>query len=227
MGGLGMDFESLKKQNNHLEMKLVTDNSFRKYGKVLDNYDFSELMQYMEDKTSIPEEGNIYVASVEDMEKFQINESLQNGFYAEMPIEIGYCNGKNSALNGLEYHKGSEIDVAVTDLVLLLGMVQDIENNQYESAKVEAFFVPKGTAVELYATALHFSPCKVCDEGFKCVVVLPRGTNLPLKKNEKDKGEGELLFTRNKWLLVHPSRKVLVDKGAHIGIMGENIEVKY
>ena len=46
-----------------------------------------------------------------------------------MPIQIGYCNGPNSTLNGLEYHKSSEINIAITDMVLLLGKVQEVENN--------------------------------------------------------------------------------------------------
>ena len=38
---------------------------------------------------------------------------LQKKGYGELPIQIGYCNGKNYKLNALEYHRSSEIDVAV------------------------------------------------------------------------------------------------------------------
>ena len=43
--------------------------------------------------------------------------------FGEMEIQIGYCNGHNSMLNALEYHKSSEINVAATDAVLLLGSI--------------------------------------------------------------------------------------------------------
>lgn len=222
-----MNLEKIKSLNSHIEIKGVREECFRQYGRIIDEYDFSILVKYMEDNTSIPEDGNEYIASETKMEQFEISQKIKNQFYGEMDIEIGYCNGKNSSLNGLEYHKCSEINVAATDLVLLLGKVQDIENNTYNSDKVEAFFVPKGTAVELYATTLHFSPCKLTEKGFKCVVVLTKGTNLPLSQNEKIGKEGELLFAKNKWLLVHQERKVLVEKGAHVGITGDNIKIKY
>ena len=104
-----------------------------------------------------------------------------------MPIEIGYCNGQNSTLNGLEYHIGSEINVAVTDLVLMLGKLQDVDNYQYKTEDVEIFFVKKGTALQLYETTLHFSPSKTDLKGFKCIVILPRGTNEPLKNGKPGK----------------------------------------
>ncbi len=65
-----------------------------------------------------------------------------------MPIEVGYCNGRNTTWNGFEYHKGSEINVAVTDFMLILGHVWQIENNTYRFENAKVFFVPQGTAVE-------------------------------------------------------------------------------
>jgi hypothetical protein len=222
-----MKIEDIQAKNSHIEIKDVTSEAFLKYGKVLNNYDFSSLINYLEEKTEVPANGNVYVGSVEDMEAFDVKTIVQEELYGEAPIQIGYCNGKNSTLNGLEYHKCNEIDIAATDLVLLLGSVQDISNNKYEAAKVEAFYLAKGAAVELYATTLHYAPCKLTDSGFKCVVILTQETNTPLAKVEKRSGEGELLFMKNKWLLVHSSRQVLIDKGAHVGIIGENIEVKF
>jgi len=183
-------------------------------------------LDYMERETSIPEEGNIYKASVPEMEQLKVMDYLQYGFYGELLIQIGYCNGRNSTLNGLEYHIGSEINIAVTDLILLVGKLQDVLNEKYESKDVDAFFVPKGTALQMYETTLHFAPCKTSAEGFKCIVILPRGTNEPLE-NDKAKYGDKLLFARNKWLLAHPERKPLMEKGAWPGITGDNIEVIY
>lgn len=219
-----MNLEELAKFNKHIEIKDLRHKSFLKYGKIIEGYNFDELIQYMDKETFIPTEGNIYVASVSQMENTKVKERLENEFYGEMPIEIGYCNGRNSTLNGLEYHKGSEINVAVTDLVLLLGELGDIEENKYNSKKVEAFYISKGTAIQIYETTLHFGPCKTCEEGFKCIVVLPKGTNEPLK-NDRSKYTDKLLFARNKWLLAHPERKPLIEKGAYGGIVGENIAI--
>ena len=219
-----MNIKELNQRNSHLIIREVTEQSFREYGKIVSGYDFSEMLDYMERETAVPEGGNIYKASVPELEAFSVFEQLSKGFYGEMPIQAGYCNGPNSTLNGLEYHIGSEIDVAVTDLVLLLGKLQDVANDQYPVEKVTAFFVPKGTALQLYETTLHFAPCKTDAGGFKCIVILPRGTNEPLE-NDKAKYGDKLLFARNKWLLAHPERKPLMEKGAWPGIIGNNIEV--
>lgn len=89
------------------------------------------------------------------MEALPVAKELQDKGYGGLPIEIGYCNGHNKKLNGLEYHRSSEINVAVTDMVLLIGHQQDVEKDfTYDTSKVEAFLVPAGTAVEVYATTL-------------------------------------------------------------------------
>lgn len=220
-----MGIEELVRLNSHLNIKNVSDRAFSTYGKVITDYDFSEIINFMENKTEIPEEGNIYVASIPEMEQSYVNEKLEKGFYGEMPIQIGFCNGQNSTLNGLEYHLGSEINIAVTDMVLMLGKLQDVLNDKYNATDVEIFFVKKGTAIQLYETSLHFAPCKTTQEGFKCVVVLPRGTNEPLKSGKSEFGN-KMLFAKNKWLLAHPERKPLMEKGAWPGIIGDNLEIK-
>ena len=101
---------------------------------------------------------------------------LKMRVYGELPIQIGYCNGHNSKLNALEYHRSSEVNVAVTDIILLLGSEQDIAPDfTYDTSKVEAFLVPAGTGIEVYGTTLHYAPCGVDGNGFKAVVVLPTG----------------------------------------------------
>ncbi|MGM0878306.1 MAG: DUF4867 family protein [Bacillota bacterium] len=220
-------FDLLKTLNTHISFYHVKENEFTPYGKIINNYNFSELESYMM-QTNIPEDGNVYVPSVMQMEQSQVKEQVQTNFYGNLPIQIGYCNGRNSTLNGLEYHKGSEINIALTDIVLLLGKVQDINNNHYSTKNVCAFFIPKGTVIELYGTTLHFAPCKVTDEGFKVVVILPAGTNQPLEKEVKIRTEEDsLLFMTNKWLLVHPEREMLINRGAYTGIDGENTQIHY
>ena len=130
---------------------------------------------------------------------------LQNRFFGELPIQIGFCNGTNHLLNALEYHRSSELDIAVTDLILLLGMQQDIKQDfTYDTKNVEAFLLPAGAGVQLYATTLHYAPVSVKDNTFQCVIVLPRETNLELKEVRGNEGEDRLLAARNKWLIAHP-----------------------
>ena len=144
-----------------MEIKKVTDPAFKPYGKVITGYDCGELLKAME-QTPLPEEV-IYVASVPELEQLEVCQKMEKNLYGQLPIQVGYCNGHNRKLNALEYHRNSEINIAVTDLVLLIGKQQDIEADwTYDTSKVEAFLVPRGTVIEVYATTLHYAPCHVC-----------------------------------------------------------------
>ena len=91
----------------------------------------------------------------------------------------------------------------------------------YDTSKVEGFFVPKGTAIEVYATTLHYAPCGVDGHGFKCVVVLPKGTNLDVV-NIHATAEDRLLAASNKWLIAHEDAHI---DGVFNGLRGDNITV--
>lgn len=213
---------------NDVRIYSVFDEEFKTYGNIVTGYDFSEIIDYMEENTDIPENGNVYVASVEDMEKLEASKKLSSNFYGNMPIQVGYCNGRNTTYNGFEYHKCSEINIAVTDFMHVLGHTWQIENNEFKVGNEKVFFVPKGTAIEMFQTTLHLSPCKVTDQGFKGVVVLAKGTNTPLEEKAKtDNPEDVLLLQKNKWVIAHKDREPLVKQGAHIGLIGENKELKY
>lgn len=222
-----MNLNELQKLND-TKIYDVNSKEFAEFGRVLTGIDFSEMKDYIDNSTALPAEGNIYVGSEPDLEWFSSMQHLEEHVYGSVQLQAGYCNGNNSRLTGLEYHKASEVNVAVTPLVLILGRVQDIEKNAYDSSKAKAFFLEAGTAVEIYGTTLHFAPCKVSDDGFKCMVVLPRGTNEALtNKVNPITDEDELLFKVNKWLLVHPESERLISFGARVGITGKNIEIKF
>ncbi|MFR2491868.1 MAG: DUF4867 family protein, partial [Coprococcus comes] len=132
-----------------MKIKKVTDPEFSRYGRVIDGYDFSKLIKAME-HTPLPEDV-IYEPSIEELETTDVAIDLKMRVYGELPIQIGYCNGHNSKLNALEYHRSSEVNVAVTDIILLLGAEQDIEPDfTYDTSKVEAFLVPAGIGIEVY-----------------------------------------------------------------------------
>ena len=222
--------ERLNEKNADLGKKIcsIHDESFRTYGRMVTGYDFSDLIDYMETKSQMPDNGNVYFASIQEMEQTEVAKQIAHTLYGGMEIEIGYCNGRNSTFNGMEYHKGSEINIAVTDLMLILGHTWDIKDNTYRVEDAEVFFMKKGEAIEMFQTTLHLSPCKVTEEGFKDIVILPRGTNTPL---EGDKEQYEkidrLLLQKNKWVIAHPEREPLMKQGAFPGIIGENIALKY
>ncbi len=197
----------------------VTDERFGKYGKVVEGIDFSGLVKAMEE-TPCPDDV-VYVPGDEKLEALPVMKELAEITYGELPIQIGYCNGHNCMLNALEYHRSSEINVAATDAVLMLGSQQDITKDfTYDTSKVEAFLVPAGVAVEVYATTLHYAPCGVDGAGFKVAIVLPKGTNLDLDKEHKG-GEDGHLTAKNKWLLGHPEGGL--PEGSPMGLIGKNL----
>lgn len=214
---------------NDVSIHSVFDDLFSMFGRVIKAQEIAPLIRYMEANTSIPEKGNVYVASEPGLETIEpIFSQIQNGIYGGMPIQIGYCNGRNKTYNGFEYHKGSEVNIAVTDFCLVLGHVWQIKNNTFTVGEETVFYVPQGTVLEMYQTTLHLSPCRVCDEGFMNIVILPKGTNTPLQKKIIPKSdEDKLLLQTNKWVIAHPDREPLIRQGAVPGLLGENKEIKY
>lgn len=222
--------EQLNQANKAQGIKVysIHEERFKTYGRIVTGYDFSDMIAYMETKSEMPEAGNIYKASIAEMEQTEVANAIRNQIYGQMDIEVGYCNGKNSTFNGMEYHKGSEINIAVTDMMLILGHTWDIKENTYKVEQAEVFFLKKGEAIEMYQTTLHLSPCKVQKEGFKDIVILPKGTNTPLTEEKKEiEAVDRLLLQKNKWVIAHPEREPLIKQGAFPGIIGKNLELFY
>ena len=205
-----------------MKIHSVCDKEFAQYGRGLAELDTKELISAME-KTPVPDDVR-YVPSDKELESLNVYDVMSKVVYGDMPVQIGYCNGHNQKLNAVEYHRSSEINVAATDMILLLGKQQDIkEDYTYDTADIEAFLVPAGMAVEVYATTLHYAPCSVDGNNFRCVVVLPKDTNLDLEVKPEGAKEDPLLVARNKWLIAHEDAKI---EGAFNGLKGENISVE-
>ena len=142
-----------------------------------------------------------------------------------MPIQIGWCNGHNTKLNCLEYHRDSELNVGVQDFILLLAKREEMEDGRLDTGKVEAFLCPAGTLVEVYATTLHYAPCSAkAGEGFQVAIVLPKGTNLNKPAILAGNQEDQCLWARNKWLLAHKDSSEAA-QGAPVRLDGENIDI--
>lgn len=210
-----------------MTIKPVTGRAFKPFGRVIKGYYLRSLIEEME-KTECPSDKVVYEPSVRSLETLKINRQLSEEAYGGMPIQIGYCNGRNHLLNAVEYHRDSELNLACTDMILLVGKRQDIGRDYtYDTGKMQAFLVKKGTLVEIYSTTLHYAPISAGEhENFRCVVVLPRGTNEPLPacRGKAHTKEDQLLTHVNKWLIAHPESGLDKD-GAFVGLKGENIRL--
>ena len=203
----------------------VKDPEFKAYGQILEGYDTSELLAAME-KIDMPESGTAYRPGIDSLEACGIFSELSERAYGGMPIQLGMCWGYNTRLNCLEYHRDSEVNIGTKDFILLLAKQDEITDGVLDTAKVKAFRVPKGLPVEVWATTLHYAPCHTCPEsGFRVAVVLPKGTNTEKPACEAKSEEDTWMTARNKWLLAHPESRE-AGNGAHIGLKGENIDIK-
>lgn len=201
-----------------MEICSVFDESFREYGEIVKG-DFSDLLETLKTLPH-PLGKTIYVPSSPKLEACPSFLNLQNQYAGGMPIQLGFCAGQNNKLNCLEFHRDSEVNLAAEDFILLLAKRSEVKDEKLDTSLVKAFFVPKGVAVEVYATSLHYAPCSVNGNAFCVMVLLPRGTNADI---EVDK-ENPFLWAQNKWLYAHPDSKEAHD-GAYIGLVGQNIEV--
>ena len=206
-----------------MEILSVLSPEFKAYGRIVDNVDFAPLLEELK-KTPVPE-NVVYEPSVKALEETATFIQLTQITFGEMPIQIGFCNGHNSMLNALEYHKDSEVNVMATDAILLLGLRSELEKDfTYDTANVKAFLVPAGTAVEVYATSLHYAPCGVAGKGYQVAIVLPKGTNYPFtQKRDRNAGEDRLMTAVNKWVIGHPEG--VLAEGSFLGLKGENLSV--
>lgn len=206
-----------------MQIQSLQQPAFGRYGALVTDIDFTELILTLLDCVEQPDLPG-YQPSVPQLEALPIFGLLQERFFGGQPIQIGLGQGSNTRLNGLEYHRSSELIVAAQPNILLLGHRGDIRGGRYDTAQVEAFLMPAGTAVELYCTTLHFTPCRASEENYCNAVVLPRGTNLPLAPFSPATQEEQYLFANNKWLLAH-SDSAVARNGAYIGLVGENLDV--
>ena len=213
----------LREKNPELKLYSVFDAEFARYGCVL-NAETEELARVL-DTMPIPEQGNSYRASVPELEALDVMRRFRRVSFGESEIEAGYCNGRGYTLNAMEYHKCSEVNFSTTGLVLLLALPEQLHDGVLASADVVGFYLPANVAVEIYPLVLHFAPCRISEDGFRCLVVLTRGTNEALEHVDTTAaGEEKLLWMRNKWMTCHPDSPQK-EKGAFVGIRGENLQL--
>ena len=203
----------------------ISDPAFASYGKILEGYDTQELLRTLEAATPLPQ-GVEYVPSQPELEALPLTSLLASNAYGGMPFQMGWCNGHNTKLNCLEYHRDSELNCGTEDFILLLARMDNIApDGTLDTGLVKAFRVPAGVLVEVYATTLHYAPCSAAKgAGFRVLVALPKGTNGPRPDIQVLNREDSMLWACNKWLLAHPESSEAA-QGAPAVLRGENIDI--
>ena len=203
----------------------VYDPEFAEYGQVIDGMDdvAAQIINVLKDAPC--PEGVDYVPEYAPMQALPAQQIVSDNLYGGMSGQLGWCNGHNTKLNCLEYHKDSEYNLGVSDFILLVAKQGQIENGLLDTAKVVAFKAPAGVIVECYGTTLHYAPCSAkLGEGFQVMVALPKNTNTEMPKIEVRSFEDKRLWARNKWLLAHKDTSEAA-AGAYVGLVGENIDI--
>lgn len=203
----------------------VFDPEFKPYGQVVTGMEetVKELLSVLKDA---PQGAGVdYVPEYAPLQELPACVEISEHCYGGMPVQLGWCNGFNTKLNCLEYHRDSEFNLGTEDFILLLGLQSDIVDGVLDTATIKAFKAPAGVLIEVFATALHYAPCH-CDseKGFRVMVALPMGTNTEKPDITPKSPEDKLLWARNKWLLAHPDSSE-AKQGAHIGLSGVNIDI--
>lgn len=204
----------------------VTSPEFARYGRVISGYEgeCAAITGALNAHTPLPEATG-YVPEEPALQQLPQAQALGGSLYGGMPVQFGWCNGHNTRLNCLEYHRDSEFNLGTEDFILLLAKQEEIENGQLDTARVKAFRVPAGVLVEVYATTLHYAPCHTDPaKGFRVMVALPKGTNTDKPELPVQGGDDAWLWACNKWLLAHPDSDE-ARQGAAAALVGENIDI--
>ena len=204
----------------------VTSPEFARYGRVISGYEgeCAAITGALNAHTPLPEATG-YVPEEPALQQLPQAQALGCALYGGMPVQFGWCNGHNTRLNCLEYHRDSEFNLGTEDFILLLAKQEEIENGQLDTARVKAFRVPAGVLVEVYATTLHYAPCHTDPaKGFRVMVALPKGTNTDKPELPVQSGDDAWLWACNKWLLAHPDSDE-ARQGAAAALVGENIDI--
>ena len=206
-----------------MEILSVFSPEFRAYGRVVEGYPVQGLLDALA-QTPLTE-GVVYVPREPLLHAAPEAQAIGEGLYGGMPFQLGWCNGHNTKLNCLEFHRDSEFNLGTEDFILLLGLQGDIADGRLDTATVKAFRCPAGVLIEVYATSLHYAPCHTDPaRGFRVMVALPENTNTDYRPEGGANVMDRMLWARNKWLLAH-AESAEAAQGAVVALDGVNIDI--
>ena len=203
----------------------VYDPEFKPYGQIVAGLEdaVQEILTAL--ATTPCPEGVDYVPFDPVLQELPAMKEVSDHCFGGMPVQLGWCNGHNTKLNCLEYHRDSEFNLGTEDFILLLARQEEIVDGILDTSKVKAFKAPAGVMIECFATTLHYAPCHADPaKGFRVLVALPWLTNTDRPVMENKTPEDAIMTARNKWLLAHPDSSE-AKGGAKIGLSGENIDI--
>jgi len=217
--------DQLIKNNPGLNIYRIDSPHFFQYGKIIENIEIENHLEPCSKVIPMPSEWTMYVPDYPQLKTLLQDFNLKQHFDEE-PIQYGFCSGKNTTINGAEYHKSPEIFIAITDCLQFLTSFNHLHNYEsLDSSAADLFYFPKGTVALIYSYVLHLAPLSATSSGFQSVIILPKGTNEEHSLNNdtlSTEAEAHLYFKYNKWILAHPERTQLVSQGVHIGLTGDN-----
>ena len=183
----------------------VNDPEFKPYGRVVTGLEAAkaEILQAL--ATTPLLEATDYVAEEPILQGLPAMVEVSEHLFGGMPVQLGWCNGHNTKLNCLEYHRDSEFNLGTEDFILLLAKMDDITDGKLDT--------------------VHYAPCHVDPaKGFRVLVALPQGTNTAKPEIKADGGDDAQLWACNKWLLAHVESSEAA-AGAYVGLEGVNIDI--
>ena len=209
-----------------MKIESVLDPAFAAYGHVVEGLEEAraEILTALA-ATPLPAAGTDYCPEDPALQELPAASEVSEHLFGGMPCQLGWCNGRNTRLNCLEYHRDSEYNLSNEDFILLLARRDQIEGGRLDTGKVRAFRVPAGTLVEVYATTLHYAPCHTDPaRGFRVLVALPAGTHTGKPDITPKADEDAWLWACNKWLLAHPE-SAEAGQGAAAVLTGPNLDI--
>ncbi|MBR4070944.1 MAG: DUF4867 family protein, partial [Clostridia bacterium] len=128
----------------------VYDSEFKPYGQVVSGLDeaVAEILEALK-TTPLPEAVG-YVPEEACLQELPAATEVSEHLYGGMPVQMGWCNGHNTKLNCLEYHRDSEFNLGTEDFILLVAKQDEIADGKLDTSKVKAFRAPAGVMVECY-----------------------------------------------------------------------------
>ena len=206
-----------------MQILSVYDEAFRPYGRVVEGYPVEGILKALAETPCT--DAVVYEPRIEALHQAENAEEIGTALYGGMPFQFGFCNGVNTKLNCLEWHRDSEFNLGTEDFILLIAKQDEIIDGKLDTSKVKAFKAPAGVLVECYATTLHYAPCSAkLGQGFRVLIGLPLNTNTDYRPGSGANTMDKMLWARNKWLIAHPETSEAA-QGAWVGLEGANIDI--
>ena len=218
----------LNELNPDIDMLSIEDTSFLRYGRVHRDRPVDILLASLDGRPGSRAGVLRSVNEQHDACPPELVPTLREIFGCT-ELQVESVQGRNTRLDALEYHKCVEVVVAGTDMVALMGLVCDIAwpAGTFDVSRTRAFYVPRGTVYEVFTWCLHSTPVHVHEaEGFRCLVIQPKGAHAPIDFTPDPGGEGKLMRGRNTWLISYVEEGGVPGISAHRGLKGRAIELK-